>query len=138
MAQQENQLAQTLVDMAHPALPSELVSVVARYLGWQEHLPATYATTAILAHSDTVRCVAWSHDGTRLATASNDGTPRVWSAADGELIAELTGHMGLVTHVAWSPDGARIATASSDYKARVWDAADGKKLAELDGHIENL
>src|SRR5262249_702170 len=69
--------------------------------------------------------LAFSPDGTRLATASLDGTARVWDARTGALALELKGHVGAVSGVAFSPDGTRLATAAWDNTARVWDARSG-------------
>jgi WD40 repeat protein len=78
--------------------------------------------------------VAFSPDGTRLATASTDGTARVWDAASGKEVAVCQGHADQVLFAAFSPEGSRLATASPDRTARVWDAASGKELAVLRGH----
>ncbi|MEO1331338.1 MAG: TIR domain-containing protein, partial [Pseudomonadota bacterium] len=65
-------------------------------------------------HSSIVTSVTFSPYGTRLATASDDNTARLWDAATGEEIAALQGHSGRVISVAFSPDGTRLATASAD------------------------
>jgi WD40 repeat protein len=62
-----------------------------------------------------VNGVAFSPDGTRIATASDDKTARVWDSASGRELARLT-HEDPVNGVAFSPDGTRIATASGDWK----------------------
>ena len=49
---------------------------------------------------------------TRIVTASDDKTARLWDAATGKEIAVLRGHEGYVRSAAFSPDGARIVTAS--------------------------
>ncbi|MEV8630905.1 hypothetical protein AB0395_04540, partial [Streptosporangium sp. NPDC051023] len=77
--------------------------------------------TTLTGHQDNVSAVAFSPDGSRLATASWDNTARVWEAKTGKLITTLTGHQDRVWEVAFSPDGTRLATASSDNTARVWD-----------------
>jgi WD40 repeat protein len=85
-------------------------------------------------HTREVRAVAWGPDGQRLATASEDGTARVWDARTGRELLALPGHAQGVSGVAYSPDGKRLATASEDGTARLWDAAAGAPGAVLRGH----
>ena len=78
---------------------------------------------------------AFSPDGKRIITASQDRTARIWDAATGKAIGEpLIGHSGTVRSAAFSPDGHRVVTASDDKTARIWDAATGELLSELIGH----
>lgn len=73
-------------------------------------------------HSNRVNSVVWSPDSTRLASASNDNTIRIWDVSNGYLIMPLIGHTNWVNSVAWSPDGTHIASASSDKTVRIWQA----------------
>ena len=89
-------------------------------------------------HTSGVIGVAFSPDGTRLATASYDHTVKVWDAATGQKTLTLNGHTGSVNSVSFSPDGTRLASASYDRTVRVWDAATGQKTLTLKGHTSEV
>ena len=95
---------------------------------------ASHVKLTLHDHSGSVRSAAWSSDGKRLATASQDQTVKVWDADSGEELLTLHGHTNYVNSVAWSPDGKRLATGSVDKTAKVWDAASGQELLTLRGH----
>jgi hypothetical protein len=89
----------------------------------------------VLGHEGGVYSPAFSRDGKRIVTASDDKTARIWDAATGQPIAQLKGHEGAVYSAAFSPDGRRIVTASEDKTARIWDAATGQPIGQpLKGH----
>jgi WD40 repeat protein len=88
----------------------------------------------IKGHTDSVRAVTFSPDGSKLATGSMDQTVRLWDVRTGTVLAELRGHTGGVRTVAFSPDGTRLASGSMDQTVRLWDPHTGAALAELSGH----
>ena len=91
-------------------------------------------------HEGRVWSAAFSPDGKRIVTASDDKTARLWDAGTGKQIGEpLEGHMGHVSSAAFSPDGKRIVTASADGTARLWDAETGKQIGQpLRGHTARV
>ncbi len=83
---------------------------------------------------DKVMSIAYSADGSVLASGSDNGTVRLWRAADGKLLRRLWGHTDRVNSIAYSADGLTIATGSGDRTVRLWRAADGELLRTLWGH----
>jgi WD40 repeat protein len=111
------------------------------------NLASLEKTCVLKGHAAGVTQAAFSADGTRLATASEDGTICVWevygseeSLPEGEALlvrepsATLRNHKGRAFAVAWSPDGTRLATGADDRVIRLWETATFQEVAVLSGH----
>jgi WD40 repeat protein len=85
---------------------------------------------ALKGHTTPVTGVSFSHDGQRLASASIDGTVKLWDVssstegrqAGGEEVLTLKGHQSRTRGVCLSPDGLLLAAMSQDQPIKVWDA----------------
>ncbi len=91
-------------------------------------------------HTDNVTAVAFSQDGSLLASASWDQTVRLWNPATGQEMQELEGHTNRVTAVAFSQDGSLLASASDDQTVRLWNPATGQEVQKFEtiGYITTL
>lgn len=74
-------------------------------------------------HTDEIWFLRYSHDGSKLATASKDGTVAIYETESYKLSQKLTEHESGVCSIAWSPDDQKIITCTNaqDNSARVWD-----------------
>src|SRR5438552_2474111 len=81
-------------------------------------------------HTTSVQSVAFSPDGTRLASGSLDKTMKVWDARIDLPIIRLRGHTAEVVRVSFNTDGSRIVSQDADGKTLVWNRY-GLLLAEV-------
>ncbi|KZF22401.1 WD40 repeat-like protein [Xylona heveae TC161] len=77
-----------------------------------------------------VLSVAFSPDGERVASASANGTVKVWNCNNGACLQTLH-HDKDASSVAFSPDGERVASASEDCTVKVWNCNNGACLQTL-------
>ncbi|MGE3182421.1 MAG: PKD domain-containing protein, partial [Phycisphaerae bacterium] len=85
----------------------------------------------VMGHNNAITSVAFSPDGTRVVTGSDDRLAIVWNASNFSSLFELSGHSGRVTSVDYAPDGATIITGSFDQTARLWSAETGEFLRRV-------
>src|SRR5271166_4711471 len=93
-------------------------------------------------HSQPVVSVAFSPDGKTLASASYDGTLKLWDVTNGKERTTFKGHRGCVGAVAFNADGKTLASAimgsptlSADNNTiKLWEVTTGKERAILKGH----
>ncbi len=91
-------------------------------------------------HFSQLRDVAWSPDGSTIATAALDGSARLFDAATGQQRTALLGHVAAVGAVAWSPDSRRLITASADGTAKGWQLIEGagREVFSLSAHDQRV
>jgi WD40 repeat protein/predicted Ser/Thr protein kinase len=78
-------------------------------------------------HRGSIWGLAFSPDGTRLASTGEERVARLWTATTGALAVTYQGHTSKPIGVAFSSDGTRLVTTSSDGTVRQWDSATGRE-----------
>jgi WD40 repeat protein/tRNA A-37 threonylcarbamoyl transferase component Bud32 len=132
-------LAQQAEEMGHAQRAVELLEAQRPIFGQEDlrgfewfHLWRRYHAGLLFTlegHLSLVTSVAFSPDGTILATGSNDRTVKLWDVATGQEQATLREHDGPVGRVAFAPDGKTLAVASKDLI--LWDVSTRQKRATL-------
>jgi WD40 repeat protein len=97
---------------------------------WQVNNPKEETRPIHIGEADarSINALTFSPNSQVLASCGAEGSARLWDAATGKQLRQLTGHNATVTDIHFSPDGKYLVTASLDRTARVWDATDGKEL----------
>ncbi len=89
----------------------------------------------VLRHGEEITAADFSHDGTRVLTASRDHSAHLWDAVSGRSIRVLGEHGGAVLAASFSIDDGRIFTVSADRQARLWNAASGEVIDTYKGLV---
>jgi WD40 repeat protein len=97
---------------------------------------------SILGHTSSVVAVAFSPDGTLLASGSPDRTIKIWDPATGQEIRSLQGYAEELQELYFSADGNLLAAAPRERSITglptVWDARTGEELARVTGHTDTV
>ncbi|KAI0041622.1 WD40 repeat-like protein [Auriscalpium vulgare] len=117
----------------------ELVSVLA---GSPEDVKAfmnTFRKVRLFrGHKYDVNSVAFSPDGKRIISSSDDGTIRIWDVQTGETVAgPFSQDTYFLISARFSPDGKHVVSGSANGPVTILDAQTGKTVAErLKGHTD--
>ncbi|HSL30011.1 MAG TPA: helix-turn-helix domain-containing protein [Anaerolineales bacterium] len=109
-------------------------------------IQASRVELTLNGHAGPLYSAAFSPDGKRIATASADGTARIWDVSNGKELLSVKGsangtddpERGFTWFVTFSPDGKLLATAGGDGVARIWDASTGQLRISMEGHNDSV
>jgi WD40 repeat protein len=93
------------------------------------------ALRILRGHKNIITCLAFSHDGKLLASASVDRTIALWNPSLGQVLRTMTRHTDTVNAVLFSEDDRQLFSVGNDRAIRVWRVADGREMRRITGNL---
>jgi ribosome assembly protein 4 len=92
----------------------------------------------LTGHQQPVNFVQFSPDGRYIASASFDGSVRVWNGKTGKFIRTYRSHVQAVYQVCWAGDSRSFVSSSKDSTLKVWNLKSNKTISDLPGHADEV
>lgn len=99
--------------------------------------PAKLVAT-IQGHKDAILSVAFSPDGSTIATGSYDKLVKLWDGATGKELRTLKEHSDAVYSVAFLPGGKQVVSGAGDRTLKIWDVQSGKRLFTISDALDSI
>ena len=142
LSEDPNQLPGQLLGRLLAAEESEIQSLLNQAKDWNRtpwirplapilKAPGGELLHILEGHAAGINAIALTPDGTRLVSASDDRTLKVWDLQTGSLLLTLEGHTGIVKAVAIAPDGSHLISGAWDHTLRVWDLQTGRETQQF-------
>ncbi|KAI8897964.1 WD40-repeat-containing domain protein [Globomyces pollinis-pini] len=97
-----------------------------------------HTTHLLEEHRDEVWFMAFSHDGTKLASASRDARAIIWDVENFKILYVLDDHKKAISYLSWSPDDSYLLTASNDTTLKLWNTKTGQMIQTFSKHTDSV
>ena len=122
-----------LLHNSKPYLPQRLIKNATTTQVWNTDKKSVWNVFG--SHTNTVRCLEFSHDGRFLLSAAVDNTIRLWNMRDGSVKVFTNPEFWREFKSAtFSPDGKHVAAGNKNGVVRIWDVWTGQSVQRLKGH----
>lgn len=131
----------------HPTNPLQVVSggMDDRAFVWTVEPGIGAVNMEMLGHTDSVVVTKFNKDGKQVATASMDGTVRIWKVVEGDpdgsdntLLHCLEGPSAAITCMNWHPSGPVLLAGSGDGSLWMWNTHTGDCMHVMNGHKDAI
>lgn len=112
-----------------PSTPSQFCKMRVRSIDY-----GTSRVKLLAGHKGIIKALAWSPDGTELASGDDVGVIKIWNTITGKELKTLDSIVGTVTSLSWSPDGKRLLSNGKENKIYIWDVNSFSVIKELSEH----
>ena len=92
----------------------------------------------LIEDENSVFVLAFSPDGTQLASGNRDTTVHLWDITNKTEPITLRRHTNEPTELAFSPDGKILASGGADKRVQLWDTTTGKSIGTCTGHVSDI
>jgi hypothetical protein len=97
--------------------------------------PSTIPPSRVLAgHTEPAWGVAFTGNGTLLASCGGDAVVRLWDVSSGQKVGALHGHVGAIWGLAFNRSDTMLASSGADRTIKLWDTTTHQPLVDLKGH----
>lgn len=99
---------------------------------------STKPVARMTGHQGAVYHIAFSPDGSLIASCGADKSVKLWNALDGKFITTFRGHVAAVYHVSWSLDSRLLVSGSRDTTLKLWSVSTRQLVEDMSGHNDEI
>ena len=105
---------------------------------WDVQQTPAKSIATIQGHKDAILSVAFSPDGSTIATGSYDKLVKLWDAATGKELRTFKEHSDAVYSVAFLPGGTQLVSGAGDRTLKIWDVQRGTRLFTISDALDAI